>query len=274
MTLTVTSSLLLLVALQRVTSAQTRLHNCCSLAWLGPEMASIAPANLSIFPIPAADGALPDATGNITAVGCRRLATILWERLANTVDNGLCPEACAELVTEGLRVFNALASFRTRSGLSFEPLPSQTTSSIGETVRFEVRSRFLGSVGALDRPREDQPAFGEALPELLQSNDTVRATDLTTVRPYNPDFVNVVKAGHHAVDLEPLLPEAARRLLMKTGRIIRDDSELKEDLLSAPLYTDPALRRYDVLLDRALSLHKRAYWFSDSADRAKWASSR
>ena len=29
------------------------------------------------------------------------------------------------------------------------------------------------------------------------------------------------------------------------------------DLLSAPLYTDPALRRYDVLLDLALSLHQR-----------------
>ena len=41
---------------------------------------------------------------------------------------------------------------------------------------------------------------------------------------------------------------------MNTGLILRDDLELREE---ATVYTDPALRRYDVLLDLALSLHKR-----------------
>ena len=122
-------------------------------------------------------------------------------------------------------------------------------------MHFAVRSRLFGTIEALGRPGEDVPIFGQALPELLQSNDTVRAADLTMVRPYNPEFVGVVKAGHHAVDLEPLLPETARRRLLDTARTLRDDADLKEDLLSAPLYSDPAPRRYDVLLDLALSLH-------------------
>ena len=106
---------------------------------------------------------------------------------------------------------------------AFEPLPSKTKSSAVAAVHFAVRSRIFGYIEAFDRPGEELPVLGQALPEMIHSSNTVRAADLTTVRPYNPDLVNVVK------DLEPLLPEAACRRLLYTGRILRDDAELKDE---------------------------------------------
>jgi hypothetical protein len=219
-------------------------------------MASIAPANLTIFPIAAPDGAPPRGADIFSVASCRRVDAVLRQAPTDREDDSfLSDDSRSELLTEVLQVANALSCCRTRSGLCIETLPSNNNPSpTVVAAHCSVRSRLSGAFDALERPSGDQPLFGQALPELLKSSDTISAASLTTCRPYNPDLVNVVKEGHNAVDLVPLLPTDARRLILDPHRILRDDADLADELLTTPLYTDPALRRYDVLLELALTL--------------------
>jgi hypothetical protein len=147
----------------------------------------------------------------------------------NGTDSRLSTDAREALVTEALVVCNAMAAARTKSGLQFEPLPSPMSPTVA-AVHLAVRSRLHDAIEDLDRPGGDT-CFGASLPDLLKSCDTVRASDLTTVRPYNPELINVVKAGHSAVDLAPLLAGQPLDLLMDPRRCIRDDHDLSDHVL-------------------------------------------
>ena len=218
-----------------------------SVVWL--EMASIAPPNFTIFPLAVDRPRLEGTTSENPAVLSPVFYDTAWEAGKNEM-RVLTRGAAAQLVEETLLITNALASAKTRSGLCFEPGPTSPTSKSVRDAAL-VSSRFRQVLEDLEGPTAETMQNSSAT--VLRSMDTLAATTTTTVRPYESGKLNVVKAGHAAVPLGPLLDVFGQKLLSDPSRILLPD-EATVDSSGLKLYTDPLLKNKKTLLPLVLNL--------------------
>ena len=179
-------------------------------------------------------------------------------RAAATGDEELCVTVAGLLAVDAADAVSALTSARTRLPLGFSGQSASTNFSCLVGGRSSLVDRLQQRVALNDFPDDTVPAFNQCLSDIVKSDNTYRLQGATTVRPDNRDLLNICSADHTSVPLEPLLDgDALAAATDPESWILSDEDDLCASGTKFAVYSDPALKDRDTLLELIVALRRR-----------------
>ena len=164
-------------------------------------------------------------------------------------------EVVVTLVAVGAKALGSLAAARTGKPLACGGCSSSTLPA--GTALPATCQPFADHVSTLCSDASAVPSYVSCLADVLKSDDTLHGCDLTTVRPYCADRVNVVKNRHRAIRLEPLVGDSLLEVLDQPEKfILRSDAADVEMSEGQQIYIGPLLKEPAVLLELIRKLKK------------------